>query len=200
MPIWLIVIIVVIVIILIWIWALYNGLVKLNIRVNEAWSDIAVQLKRRADLFGNLVETVKASANFEQSTIENVTKARTGLTNALDGRAAPADIAKAENNMNALLKDFNVENYPQLKTVENFGSMMTEISDTEDKIQASRRFYNSGVAQFNTKIKMFPNNIFAKHLGFSARDMFDTDDRAELEKGQDASKSNVDFSGIGDNK
>jgi LemA protein len=182
-----------VVVVLLFIVALYNSLVRLNMRVKEAWSDIGVQLKRRADLLGNLVDTVKASAKFEQSTIENVTKARTGLTEAIDGKATPAQVAKAENALTKVIGGLNFEAYPQLKTTENYGKLMDEISDTEDKIQASRRFYNNGVMSLNVKIKTFPNNIFAGILGYKEREMFEPEQREDLEKGHDASKSTVNF-------
>lgn len=192
MPTWLIITLVVVAVIILFIIGLYNSLVKLHTRVKEAWSDIGVQLKRRADLFGNLIETVKASAKFEKGTIENVTKARTGLASALAEKASPAQLAEADSVLNRAI-NVAVEAYPQLKTTENYGKMMDEISDTEDKIQASRRFYNSGVASFNIKIKTFPNNIFASMLGYKPEELFETKDREDLEKGHDASKSQVNF-------
>lgn len=179
--------------IIIFIVGLYNSLVNLNMRVKEAWSDITVQLKRRADLFGNLVETVKGSAKFEKETLQNVTDARSGLTEAIKKGAAPAEVAKAENVLTRTIGGLNFEAYPQLQAVANYGKLMDEISDTEDKIQAARRFYNGGVRDFNVKIQVFPNNLFAKKLGFSAYDLFETEDSEELAKGQDAAKSNVQF-------
>jgi LemA protein len=191
--IWIIVAIAVLAIAVLFIIVLYNSLVRLNLRVKEAWSDIGVQLKRRADLLGNLVDTVKASAKFEQTTIENVTKARTGLTSALDGNATPAQVAKAENALTRVVGGLNFEAYPQLRATENYGKLMDEISDTEDKIQASRRFYNNGVMTLNAKIKVFPNNIFAKTMGFTEQEMFEPEEREALAKGHDASKSTVNF-------
>jgi LemA protein len=190
---WLIILIAVVLLIAVFIVALYNSLVHLNMRVKEAWSDITVQLKRRADLFGNLVETVKGSAKFEKSTLENITEARAGLTDAIKKGAAPAEVAKAENVLTKTIGGLNFEAYPQLQTVTNYGKLMDEVSDTEDKIQAARRFYNGGVRDFNVKIQVFPNNLFANFLGFKAYDLFETDDREELAKGQDASKSAVSF-------
>ncbi|MCL1929842.1 LemA family protein [Candidatus Saccharibacteria bacterium] len=190
---WLWILLGVVVLVIVFIIGLYNSLVHLNMRVKEAWSDITVQLKRRADLFGNLVETVKGSAKFEKGTIEHVTEARAGLTEAIKKGAAPAEVAKAENVLTKTIGGLNFEAYPQLQTVANYGKLMDEVSDTEDKIQAARRFYNGGVRDFNVKIKVFPNNLFASILGFKEYELFEVEDRADLEKGQDASKSNVSF-------
>ena len=190
---WLWILLGVVVLVVVFIIGLYNSLVHLNMRVKEAWSDITVQLKRRADLFGNLVETVKSSAKFEKETIQNVTEARAGLTDAIKKGATPAEVAKAENVLTKTIGGLNFEAYPQLQAVANYGKLMDEISDTEDKIQAARRFYNGGVRDFNVKIQVFPNNLFAKMLGFTGYDLFEAEDRVELEKGQDASKSNVSF-------
>lgn len=160
----LIIIIVVIVIIVAIIAGLYNSLVKLNVRTNEAWSDITVQLKRRADLIPNLVETVKGYASHEKKVFEDVTAARAATIQA----KGPADTAKAEGDFQKTMKSlFAVaENYPDLKASQNFQQLQAELTDTEDKIQASRRFYNGAVRDFNTKRKVFPTNIFANMLGF----------------------------------
>ncbi len=158
--------------------ALYNGLVKVNVRVDEAWSDITVQLKRRADLIPNLVETVKGYAKHEKEVFENVTKARSALVNA----QGVEDTAAAENMMTGALKSlFAVaEAYPELKANENFKELQAELVDTEDKIQASRRFYNGSVRELNTKVQVFPTNIFAGLLGFKKRVFFEVDE-AEAE-------------------
>ncbi len=150
--------------------AMYNGLVKLNVRANEAWSDITVQLKRRYDLIPNLVNTVKGYATHEKSVFENVTKAR---ANALNAQGVEEQ-AKTENQFQDTLKSlFAVaENYPDLKANENFKALQDELVDTEDKIQASRRFYNATVRDFNTKRKVFPTNIFANMLGFKEDKVF----------------------------
>jgi len=144
--------------------AMYNGLVRLNQQANEAWSDITVQLKRRYDLIPNLVNTVKGYASHEKTVYEDVTKARANALNA----QGPAEAAKAEGGFQAAMKSlFAVaENYPDLKATENFQELQTQLTDTEDKIQASRRFYNGVVRDFNTKRKTFPTNIFAGMLGF----------------------------------
>lgn len=164
----------------IYLWATYNSLVTLNVRVDEAWSDITVQLKRRADLIPNLIESVKGYASHEKTVFENVTKAR-AETLAAQG---PADAAKAENHMQAALKSiFAVaEAYPQLQASANFLQLQGELVDTEDKIQAARRFYNGGVREFNTKIKVFPNNMWARRLGFGNREFFDVADAASIQE------------------
>jgi LemA protein len=178
---WLIPVIIVVVILAIigiYFWATYNSLVTLNVRVDEAWSDITVQLKRRADLILNLIETVKGYAAHERGVFEDVTKARAETLSA----QGPADASAAENHMQSALKSiFAVaEAYPQLQASQNFLRLQADLVDTEDKIQASRRFYNGGVRELNTKIKVFPNNIFAKRLGFSARDFFEVADVAAI--------------------
>ena len=156
-----------------YLWSTYNGLIKLGVRVDEAWSDITVQLKRRADLIPNLVEAVKGYAKHEKSVFENVTKARAATTSA----STPAEAAKAEGAMQAALKSvFAVaEAYPQLQASENFQQLQGELVDTENKIQASRRFYNGGVRELNTAIAVFPTNMWAKQLGFGKRDFFEVD-------------------------
>ncbi len=157
--------------------ALYNGLVKSKIHVDEAWSDITVQLKRRADLIPNLVNTVKGYAKHESSVFEAITKAR---ANTIDAASqGPAATAKAEGDFQAALKSlFAVaEAYPDLKASTNFQELQTQLTDTEDKIQASRRYYNSAVRSFNTKRSVFPTNLLASMLGFKTdREFFEVDD------------------------
>ncbi|GGF27356.1 LemA family protein [Subtercola lobariae] len=174
----LIVVVVLVIIIGIYLWATYNSLVTLNVRVDEAWSDITVQLKRRADLLPNLIETVKGYAAHEKGVFEAVTKARAETLSA----QGPAEASVAENHMQTALKSiFAVaEAYPQLQASQNFLQLQAELVDTEDKVQASRRFYNGGVRELNTKIKVFPNNVFAKRLGFTARDFFEVADLAAI--------------------
>ncbi|HEY8998873.1 MAG TPA: LemA family protein [Candidatus Saccharimonadales bacterium] len=173
-----ILIIVIVVLVLVAIFAaMYNGLVRLNVRSDEAWSDITVQLKRRYDLIPNLVNTVKGYATHEKTVFEDVTKAR---ANALSAQG-PAATAKAENQFSQTLKSlFAVsENYPQLKASDNFQKLQDELTDTEDKIQASRRFYNAIVRDFNTKRKVFPTSVFANMLGFKKdKEFFELDDAA----------------------
>jgi LemA protein len=162
----------------IYLWSTYNGLVTLKVRVDEAWSDITVQLKRRADLIPNLIESVKGYAAHEKGVFESVTRARAETLSA----QGPADAAVAEGHMQAALKSiFAVaEAYPQLQASQNFLQLQAELVDTEDKIQAARRFYNGGVRDLNTKIQIFPNNLFAKRLGFTDREFFEVADAAAI--------------------
>lgn len=155
--------------------AMYNGLVRLNVRSDEAWSDITVQLKRRADLIPNLINTVKGYAKHESGVFEKVTEARAQTLNADGPKAAGA----AENQFQETLKSlFAVaEAYPDLKASQNFQALQAELTDTEDKIQAARRFYNGVVRDFNTKRTVFPTNIFASMLGFKKdKEFFDVDE------------------------
>ena len=163
-------------------WVTYNGLVKLNVRVQEAWSDITVQLKRRADLIPNLIESVKGYAAHEKQVFQDVTEARANVLNATT--QGPAATAKAENQFEGALKSlFAVsEAYPELRASENFQQLQNELVDTEDKIQASRRFYNGGVRDLNTKIQQFPANLIAGMLGFKNREFFEVEDMASVEK------------------
>ncbi len=158
---------------------MYNGLVRLNVRSDEAWSDITVQLKRRADLIPNLVNTVKGYATHESSVFENVTAARAATVNAAG--QGPAATAAAENQFQSTLKSlFAVaEAYPDLKANQNFLDLQAQLTDTEDKIQASRRFYNGVVRDFNTKRKVFPTSVFAGMLGFTKDKEFFEVDEAE---------------------
>ncbi|HET7301883.1 MAG TPA: LemA family protein [Candidatus Saccharimonadales bacterium] len=162
--------------------AMYNSLVKLNIRADEAWSDITVQLKRRLDLIPNLVNTVKGYAGHEKTVFEDVTKARTAAM----GAQGVEETAKAENMLEGTLKSlFAVaEAYPELKANENFKALQDELVDTEDKIQAARRFYNTMVRDFNTKRKVFPTNIFAGMLGFKTDKVFFELDEVQMAQAQ----------------
>lgn len=172
------IIIIVVVLLVIVFAAMYNSLVRLNVRANEAWSDITVQLKRRADLIPNLVNTVKGYATHEKSVFEDVTAARAQTLSA----STPAEAGKAENQFQQALKSvFAVaEAYPDLKASSNFQALQAELTDTEDKIQAARRFYNGVVRDFNTKRTVFPTNIFAKMLGFREDKQFFEVDEAQL--------------------
>lgn len=162
----------------IYLWSTYNSLVTLNVRVDEAWSDITVQLKRRADLLPNIIEAVKGYAAHEKGVFEAVTKARAETLSA----QGPHDASIAEGHMqNALKSVFAVaEAYPQLQASQNFLQLQGELVDTEDKIQASRRFYNGGVRELNTKIKTFPNTLFVRGLGFTEREFFEVTDSAAI--------------------
>jgi LemA protein len=157
---------------------MYNGLVRINTRVDEAWSDITVQLKRRADLIPNLVNTVQGYATHEKEVFEQVTAARSAIL----GAQGPADAAKADNMFSSAMKSiFAVaEAYPDLKASDNFKELQAELTDTEDKIQASRRFYNGSVRDLNIKVKVFPTNIFANMLGFKPREFFEVADAAAI--------------------
>lgn len=171
----LIVIIVAIVAVVGFVAGIYNSLVKLNERVNEAWSDITVQLKYRADLIPNVVETVKGYAKHEKETFQMVTEARTAAMGAKTVKQA----AEAEKEMqSALGKIFAIaEAYPELKANENFVKLQSQLQDVEDKIQAARRFYNAGAKDLNTRIKTFPTNIINNMIGhFKTRDYFEVEE------------------------
>lgn len=164
----------IIALIIIWFIAIFNGLVKLRTRTDEAASDIDVQLKRRHDLIPNLVNTVKGYASHEEGVFTKVTEAR----NAALGAQSMEDKAKAENALSGTLKTlFAVaENYPQLKANENFVELQRELSDTENKIQAARRFYNGNARDLNIKIATFPSNIIAGMFGFVKKGFFEIEE------------------------
>lgn len=153
---------------------LYNGLIRLKNRVDEAWADIDVQLKRRHDLIPNLVETVKGYASHEKETLDQVIQARNSAMQAQSSGNA-AELEKAENMLSSTLKSIFAlsEAYPDLKANTNFLELQRELSDTENKIQASRRFYNTNVRDFNTKLEVFPTNMIAGMLGFKNRQFFE---------------------------
>ncbi len=182
MELWILILIAVVVVLALFVWVTYNGLVKLNVRVQEAWSDITVQLKRRADLIPNLVESVKGYAAHEKQVFQDVTEARSNVLEAT--KKGPAETAKAENQFEQALKSlFAVsEAYPQLRASENFQKLQDELVDTEDKIQAARRFYNGGVRDLNTKIQQFPANVVAKLFSFTNKEFFEVEDMASVEK------------------
>ena len=167
----------VVVLVILWVIGAYNGLVTLNNRVKEAWSDIDVQLKRRYDLIPNLVESVKGYATHEKAIFEKVAELRAAAM----GAQGPKAKAEVENQLSATLKSILAvgENYPDLKASQNFLSLQNELTDTEDKISAARRFYNGNVRDFNTKLQVFPTNLIAGSLHFSAADLFEA---AEGEK------------------
>lgn len=157
-----------------WVVFTFNALVLGRNRVKEGWADIDVQLKRRYDLIPNLVETVKGYATHERELLENVTRARTSAMQA----TSVAEHSQADNALADTLKSlFAVaENYPNLKANENFGKLQDELSDTENKIQAARRFYNSTVLDFNTKIEQFPSNLLAGMFNFMKSDFYELSD------------------------
>ncbi len=164
----------VVAIVIVWLIAIYNSLITWRNRVKESWSDIDVQLKRRYDLIPNLVETVKGYANFEKNVLEEVTKARTAAMSA----TGMIDKAEKENILSNTLKSlFAVsENYPDLKASQNFLQLQDELSDTENKIQAARRFYNGNARDFNTKLQVFPSNLIAGLMGFKAAEFFEANE------------------------
>src|SRR3990167_8901110 len=173
------IILAIVVILVLWLVGTFNGLVRARNRVKEAWSDIDVQLKRRYDLIPNLVETVKGYAKHESGVFEQVTKARATAMSA----QTVEEHGKAENMLTGALKSlFAVaEAYPDLKAGVNFAKLQDELSDTENKIQAARRFYNSNVLTLNTKIETFPTNLIAGAFGFKKEAFFEIENPAEKE-------------------
>lgn len=169
-------------VLILWGIVLYNSLIRLRNRTREAWSDIDVQLKRRHDLIPNLIESVKGYMKHERELLENVTKYRTA---AMDAQSAgnTSALASAESMLGSTLGKLQiaVEAYPDLKANTNVGQLMDELSDTENKIQASRRFYNGMVQEFNTKVESFPNNMIAAQLKFTKFDFFEITDAKERE-------------------
>ncbi len=167
----------VVVVLALWIVVIYNGLVTLKNRAKEAWADIDVQLKRRYDLIPNLVETVKGYATHEKQLFEKVTQAR---ANAMNAQGAEAK-AGAENMLTGALKSlFAVsEAYPDLKASTNFLELQRDLTDTEDKIQAARRFYNTNVRDLSIKIERFPDSLIASNFGFTKMELFQTANEAE---------------------
>lgn len=179
MDLWLMIVLGAIVLLIIIVAVMYNSLVALKVRVDEAWSDITVQLKRRFDLIPNLIETVQGYAKHESGVFQAVTEARTNAMSA----SGVKETAAAENQFEGALKSlFAVaEAYPDLKANQNFMELQQELVDTEDKIQASRRFYNGGVRDLNTKIQSFPSNILAGIFGFKIREFFELDEASQKE-------------------
>ncbi|MBU4204940.1 LemA family protein [Patescibacteria group bacterium] len=169
----------VLVVILLWIISTYNGLIKRRNRTKEAWADIDVQLKRRYDLIPNLVEIVKGYATHERELFERVTEARTRAM----GAKTVKEHSEAENMLSSTLKTlFAVsENYPQLRASENFLELQRELADTENKIQAARRFYNTNVMELNTQIESFPANTVAGIFGFKQMELFEIAEKTERE-------------------
>ncbi|KKU51743.1 MAG: hypothetical protein A3H69_02640 [Candidatus Sungbacteria bacterium RIFCSPLOWO2_02_FULL_47_9] len=161
-------------VIVLWLIFAYNGLVRGKQRIHEAWSDIEVQLKRRYDLIPNVVSTVKGYATHESKTMESVIQARAAAM----GAKTNDEKAKAENMLSSTLKTlFAVaEAYPDLKANQNFLALQQELSDTENKIQAARRFYNGNVRDYNIKVQTFPTNLIASNFGFKKEEFFDMDE------------------------
>ncbi len=174
------ILIIVAVLVVFWFISVYNGFVALRTRAEEAWADIDVQLKRRYDLIPNLIEAVKGYAAHEKGVFEAVTKARTAAMSA-EQSGDPVKSAQAENMLSGTLKSlFAVsENYPDLKANTNFLELQRELSDTENKIQSARRFYNANVRDLNIKTETFPSNIIAKMFGFMKKEFFDLEGAPE---------------------
>ncbi|MFH1946686.1 MAG: LemA family protein [Candidatus Magasanikbacteria bacterium] len=167
----------IVVLVVLWIIGVYNALVKLNNRTKEAWSDIDVQLKRRHDLIPNLINSVRGYMTHERELLENITKARSQAMTAQES-GNTGELANAENLLGGMLGKLQiaVEAYPDLKANQSVMQLMDELSDTENKIQASRRFYNGMVRDFNTKIETFPNNTVAGMLHFKKYEFFEADE------------------------
>jgi len=168
-------IVIILAFLLLWLVGIYNSLIRWRNRVKESWSDIDVQLKRRYDLIPNLINSVKGYASHEKQIFINVTEARTRAMNA----GNPLAKAEAEKGLNSTLKSlFAVaENYPQLRASENFQKLQDELTDTENKIQAARRFYNGNVRDFNTKQETFPANIIAPAMSFKKAEFFEGEEK-----------------------
>jgi LemA protein len=162
----------------VYVWASYNSLVALNRRVDEAWSDITVQVKRRSDLLPRLVDAVQGYASHERAVFDAVTRARADTVAAPDATSASA----AENRMQTAIKSlFRVaEGYPQLQSSQEFLSLQADLVETEDKIQASRRFYNGGVRELNSKVKSFPNSLYSRRAGIHQRAFFEVSSLAAI--------------------
>lgn len=160
-----------------WFIATYNNFITLKNHFQEAWADIETQMKRRYDLIPNLMETVKGYAKHEKETFDAVTKARSA---AMKSESNPATKAAAENALQSTLKSIFAlsESYPELKANQNFLELQGELTDSEDKIQASRRYYNNTVQNFNTKLEQFPSNLIGKMFGFKCQDFFKLDEEA----------------------
>src|SRR3989344_2963122 len=173
------IILLVVVVVALWFMGAFNILVRSRNRVKESWSDIDVQLKRRYDLIPNLVETVKGYASHESQVFERVTKARSAAM----GASSIAEHGQSENMLSGALKSLFAlsEAYPTLRASENFAKLQDELSDTENKIQAARRFYNTNVMTINTQIEQFPTNIVAGMFGFKKEQFFELDNAAQRE-------------------
>ena len=175
--------VVILVLVVLYFVASYNGLISLRNRVKEAWSDVEIQMKRRYDLIPNLVETVKGYASHESSTFEKVIQAR---NSAMANHGTPAQQAQSENILSGTLKSLFAlsENYPELKANQNFLKLQEELTDTENKIKASRRYYNGNVLALNNKVEMFPSNIIASMFGFKKAEFFELaeDEKAAASK------------------
>ncbi|MBI4158469.1 MAG: LemA family protein [Candidatus Yanofskybacteria bacterium] len=174
-----IILVIILVVVGLWLAGAFNMLVSTRNRMKESWADIDVQLKRRYDLVPNLVEAVKSYAAHESQVLENVIKARSAAM----GAHSVKEHGQAENMLSGALKNLFAlsENYPQLRAVESFTKLQDELTDTENKIQAARRFYNTNVMTLNTKVEQFPTNIVANMFGFKKSDFFELNEEAARE-------------------
>jgi LemA protein len=163
---------------------IYNGLVRLNVQVDNAWSDIDVQLKRRHDLIPNVVETVKGYASHERQTLEAVVNARARAVSAQG--AGPAERGQAEGALTSALRGLFAlaESYPQLRATENFAQLQATLATIEDAVQNARRYYNAVVRDLNTRVQQFPSNLIAGMFGFKNREFFEIPDAAQRETPQ----------------
>jgi len=170
----------IVVVVVLYVMGTYNGLVRLRQHVRESWSGIDTELKRRYNLIPNLVETVKGYASHEQETLDRVISAR---AKAVDSTGSPASQARDENALVGALRQLFavVENYPDLKANQNFLQLQGQLTDTEDRIQAARRFYNANVRDLNTRIEVFPSNVIANLFSFKKEEFFELDDAAQRE-------------------
>ena len=168
---------IVVALLVLWVVGVYNGLIQVRNRVDNAWSQVQVQLKRRYDLIPNLVETVKGYASHERETFEEVTRARSAAASA----SSPAEQAQAENFLTSALRQlFAVaEDYPELRASENFQNLQEQLEETEDKIQVSRQIYNDTVLTYNNRVQQVPTNIVAGIFGFDAREFFEAGGEAQ---------------------
>jgi LemA protein len=178
MELWLIILIVVVIALVVGVILIYNGLVQRRLRIDEAFAQIEVQLKRRWDLIPNLVNAVKGYMGFEQSVLENVTQARANAVTA--GARGPAEQAAAENALTSSLRSLfaTVENYPELKANQNVLELQEQLTTTENQIGFARQHYNAVVLDYNTAIATIPNNFIAGPFGFSKREFFDAEPEA----------------------
>ncbi len=186
MTVTLIVLGVLVVLVAIWFFVAYNGLIRLRNLVQEAWAQIDVELKRRHDLIGNLVETVKGYAEHERGTLDAVTRARAGAVSAREGHATPAEVAGAEAALSQALVRLNAvaEAYPDLKANENFTALQNELASTEDRIASARRYYNANVRELNTKVESLPTNLVAGVARVDKAEYFELEERAQREAPQ----------------
>lgn len=177
-----IIVLLVVIVVGLWLVSAFNSLVRSRNRVKESWSDIDVQLKRRYDLIPNLIETVKGYAAHEAGTLDKVIQARAKAMS-LPAQAGAQEHAQAENMLSGALKSLFAlsEAYPQLRAVESFAKLQDELADTENKVQAARRFFNGNVLVLNTKVEQFPTNIVASMFGFKKEEFFEINNAVEKE-------------------